>query len=341
MLNKARRFLLILAASLGCVVVPAMAEPPLTTPTLDQVIRSGWLKVSLQSGRVVIDVMQLGTVSSGSSSNGQGMSERLSVSQTADGGVLDYERETPEQRLQVVLKGDGMLHVKLVARDPSEAPSLEFIQPADGPLEFSVTSRGQTEHLQAGNLWALLLQRPEITNRYLAPLLEVLRPGWELGETVRRLEHELLQNAGSEHRSQRQHWAEWVAQLADESFARREEADRNLRGAGYAALAYLQRLDYPRLDAEQQFRVRRIIESYSQQIVDDTPQQVADWLSSDPRVWLSLLGRDDPAIREVAAAQLALLLGSPVNVDPRRDPAGQQAAFEALVQRIDRQFPAP
>ena len=70
----------------------------------------------------------------------------------------------------------------------------------------------------------------------------------------------------------------------------------------------LEQLDDAQLDAEQQFRVRRIIASFRARIVADVPDQIAAKLFLDPLIWLALLDRPEKATRAAAAKQLAALL---------------------------------
>ena len=55
---------------------------------------------------------------------------------------------------------------------------------------------------------------------------------------------------------------------------------------------YLRKLDPARLDAEQKFRVRRIITALGSGEGIDTPDRVTSWLAGDPSIWLGLLSRD-------------------------------------------------
>ena len=107
-----------------------------------------------------------------------------------------------------------------------------------------------------------------------------------------------------------------------------------LRAANPAVLSYLQQVDFSRLDAEQQMRVKRIIDALSDRFGDDTPEQVATWLAGDASVWISLLTRSEPATRRQAAQQLVAMLGGPITVDPEADPATQKTQIEQLRLRI-------
>ena len=148
----------------------------------------------------------------------------------------------------------------------------------------------------------------------------MLRPGSKLADAVAEIEAKLLEGAGGQAVAQRARWAALVRQLGDDSFAQREAADRELRAGGPAALAYLRHLDFGRLDAEQRFRIRRILEAAAAQTGDDSPEQAAASLAGDPLVWLALLDRPERATRQAAAAPTRLAAGRADRRRPRRRP---------------------
>ena len=181
----------------------------------------------------------------------------------------------------------------------------------------------------------MLIAQPKECRQHLLPLLEVLRPNWRLADVAASIEQRLLQQANGDGTSDGARWAALVAQLADDSFAKRQAADRALRSGDAAAFAYLRQLDFDRLDAEQQLRVRRIIDALTGPNMDDSVEQVAASLAGDPAVWLALLARSEPATRQTAARQLAALLGEPVPVDPTADPETQKDKREQVRLRIE------
>jgi len=107
-----------------------------------------------------------------------------------------------------------------------------------------------------------------------------------------------------------------------------------MRAGGMAALGYLRQLNLDRLDAEQRFRVRRIIDALTEQSEEDAPDKIAALLAADLEVWLRLLERPEAAVRQAAAGNLAALLGLPVDIDPAADPASQKAKREQLREKI-------
>jgi len=149
------------------------------------------------------------------------------------------------------------------------------------------------------------------------------------------VEKNLLQAMDNGAIAKRARWATLVKQLGDDSFAKRKAADRALRASDRAVLCYLRQLDFDRLDAEQQFRVHRIVRFLTRPGEDDSAEEIAVSLAGDPVVWLALLARPEQATRQTAARQLALLLGEPVKVDPAAEPDTQKDQREQLRVKID------
>ena len=187
---------------------------------------------------------------------------------------------------------------------------------------------------RARSIWRLLITQPKECQQHLLPLLEMLRPDWNLVDTAARVEQKLLQDATGDGVSNRARWAALVTQLGDESFAKREAADRALRTGNAGAVSYLRQLDVNRLDTEQQFRVGRIIEAMTVQNGDDSVEQAAAALAADPMVWCALLARSELSTRQTAARELVRLLGEPITVDPAAAPDTQKDRRELLRTRL-------
>ncbi len=99
-------------------------------------------------------------------------------------------------------------------------------------------------------------------------------------------------------------------------------------------IGFLRQLDFKQLDAEQRFRVRRILEAFAQQSEIDSPEEIANTLADDPRVWLTFLERPEPHVRQFAFRRLTELLGQPPPLDPAAEPETQKPAREALREKI-------
>jgi hypothetical protein len=221
-------------------------------------------------------------------------------------------------------------------RDKAEPQAFfELAQVPGQPVRLSLPPADKPRVLEAPTVWHLLIIHGDDCRKGLLPRLEAMRPDWRIGATVTAAEDELVRLAAGAEKPDRQQWAAWVNQLGDPLCARREHAEAQLRDAGPAVLAYLNRLNTGPLDAEQQLRVRRIVRVLSTKQGEDTPENVAAMLIGDPRVWLRLLSSGDESVRKAAVKQLELTLNAPVNVDPKADPASQAKAREELRKRIE------
>jgi hypothetical protein len=293
-----------------------------------------WLRCSIVAGRVAVDGTRLSNMRS--TTKGVQRAESLDIHNENGQFTLNYRRTTGEEELVVELTGLG--ERVLMRRTPQGSSSVlpvEFRQAPNEKIVLTLGSGTGQQTYRAQGIWQLLIAQPKPCREHLLPLLELLRPNWKLAETADAVEEKLLSEAGGVGASGRTGWAALVTQLASESFAKREAADRALRSGDGGALAYLRQLDFSRLDAEQQFRVRRIIEVLAAQNSDDSGEQVAASLAADPAVWLALLGRPQPATRQKAARELAALLGDPITVDPAADPDTQKDRREQLRARIE------
>lgn len=223
----------------------------------------------------------------------------------------------------------------LPTKTSEKGTTIDFLQSPQDKAILTIEIDGQKQILSGQTLWHLFILYPEESRKYLAPFAHLLLPNNNLAEQAEAIEASLLRNSSSGFAVDRANWSRWVVQLGDENFARREAADRSLRSANSALLVYLQQLDFDRLDAEQQFRIRRIIDAISVKISGDTPEQVASWLSGDSAIWLALLSRTEVSTRRIAAKQLAAMLEGPIPVNPEADPATQKTQIEQLRKRLD------
>jgi hypothetical protein len=245
----------------------------------------------------------------------------------------NHKQEVLDMAVQFSTEGRFLLRYKDI-EDPQSY--FELSQVTGQPVQLSLPPAGKPRVLQAPTVWHLLVIYAEDCRKGLVPGLEMVRPDWRVDGMVAAAESELVKLAASAQKLDRQQWAAWVDQLGDPLCTRRERADRKLRDAGPAILSYLNRLNMGRLDAEQQFRIRRIVHVLSTQQGEDSPEAVAALLVGDPYVWLALLSRDDEAMRRAAAQQLEQILNAPVKVDPKAAPASQAKAREELRKQLEK-----
>lgn len=321
---------------LGGTLVAAQqpAQHPPAMPLLRQ-NAVGRMRLSIMAGRIVNATHwhfgnSTSTQTSGSSK------EQLSLQGNGATGSLSYERTSPDEEFSLELNSDRRLRFRWSnkAEGPTAARQVEFVQTPGEPITLTIGPKDRPQVYRAATLWHLMIQQPEECRLHVMPVLDAMNSQWQFPRALAAVEADLLKMAGIR-RTDRQQWDDWIQQLGDPKFTKREAADRQLRTVGPSLLGYLNRLDFDRLDAEQQFRVRRTIKFLSRQTSEDTPEQVAASLVEDPSVWLALLSRSDEPTRRTAAQQLTAILGGPIPVDPAADPASQQKARDELREQIE------
>ncbi len=300
---------------------------------LTQIIQNNWFRYRIVNGRIMVDGSRLSNIQQ--AINGKDLKESFSLSNENGQPLLKYERTNLEEHL--VIEAAAANDRLLIRREPvgkSTAPAVEFSQVANEKTSLTIGLGDTRQVFRGQGIWHLLIASPKQCREFLPPLLEILRPDWKLADMAVDIESRLLRDADVTRVSSRARWAELVSQLADDSYAKREAADRALRAGDAGVIDYLQRLDYKRLDAEQQFRISRIIDALGQ-ANDDTVDQVAFNLAGDPAVWLLLLDRPEPTTRQTAARQLTALLGEPIAVDPVAPPDTQKDKRQLLRAKIE------
>lgn len=309
-----------LVATAGC-----LAEAQAQFPPRQRVLMQAMVQFNIVSGRI-----QTSLISSAQPANVTNGMERVSVRPDGNQSSIEYDATLPDESFHFDAKDGGRLHVRREGRGTSTLVPAEYLQAFGQPTTLKVGPPGKEKVYRGEGLWQLLITEPEACREHLIPMLEALRPEWRLADKLAQIEDELLQSASRGQLPDRRRWEELVRQLGDDRFALREAADRELRAAGPAVMPYLERLDFGRLEAEQQSRVRRIISDLTQDIDDDTVPQIAVALATEPAVWLGLLSRPEERTRRIAATQLALLLGGPVDFDPAAPLATRQKQIDRL-----------
>lgn len=324
-----RRSTIAAVALAGLLCRPAAgADTPAATPILAQMARNGYVRFNVTSGRITLSGRRHGNISSTSSSGGR--SEKLRM-QVSDGKPsLSYQRTDSKERLSIEIDGAGGIHISRSGLEDSSIVPLEFSQDPGEPMTLTLGAEGRRERHRAAGLWHLLITRRRQCREHLVPVLELLRENWQLAQTGDAIEAALLRMAAAGATPDHRQWAALVEQLADDRFSKRQAADRRLRAAGETVLGFLYQLDFARLHAEQQIRVRRIIRALSRQTGDDEPEAVARRLLADQTVWLALLGREDESTRKAAARQLSALLGEPIQFDPDAEAEVRDGQIEKI-----------
>jgi hypothetical protein len=318
-------------AAWAALPVGAAADEPLAAPMLTN-NGGAYVQFELGAGRIHATYgpnAAGGGVSSMSSSSGA-VSEQLRISR--DGGEVEirYERRQRDDLFSIDAKGSDEFKLSRTMPRDGKPFCIELSQTAGQPLRLKIGPERAVEEFRGRTLWHLLLAQPEPCRRHLVPLLDLMNGQWKLAAFCDAVEKELLGKPAGEANGRRARWAAWVADLADEEFAKREAADRNLRAAGPEAIGFLEQLDPKGLDAEQQFRTRRIIAALSAGATHQSAESVAAALRNDSEVWLAMLGRDDATAREAAARQLGALWGRPIAFDPQGEEAVRRRQLDRL-----------
>ncbi|NUQ63661.1 MAG: hypothetical protein HUU20_14385 [Pirellulales bacterium] len=316
-----------LAIAVGILVQVSSAAEPLETPKLSEAARSGWLNFGLLSGKVTLTGSRFGSINSTSSSNGR--TERLTIRATGSGPAVKYEMTGSRGGFTLEVSAQDQLSIQWKPEGESSVP-VKFWQEPGEKVNLEIGAAGTEKVCRAPSIWHLLIAEPAAARQHLVPILKLFQFDMDTAAAADQVESILLTAGAPVVVPDRQRWAALIERLGAESFAQREEADRELREAGRMVVTYLERLDPRQLDAEQQYRIRRIIQSVSAGTGNDTPERVAAWLAGDPSVWLSLLARDDESARRMASVRLQKLLGHPITFDPTAAADARAAQIEQL-----------
>jgi hypothetical protein len=325
---------LIAAILLGLAAV-AVADGPIEIPRLRSYIQSTppILRFAIADGRLAL---RCRTSSNFQTRGNTGNDQKETMTLRSGQGFIDYERVTADEQIKIAMEGAGKTSISRTPRGKSTFVAMEF---RSAPGEKTTLTLGTGDHrqvLQAADFWRLAIVHKDECKEHLFPLLDVLRPDSKLAGMVAGVEKTLVERANASTAADDARWEALVKQLGDDRFAKREAADRALRAGGDVVLTYLRQLDFNHLDAEQQFRIRRILRAAAGRSDDDTADEVATSLSNDPGVWLAILGRPDLATRQTAAKQLAKLLDRTIDVDPNADPKSQKDKRDKLRALIEK-----
>jgi len=298
------------------------------TPRLEEAFHARWIATAIVRGRIVVAGGRAGSTKL--ESKGGAGHEELAIRRGPAGRCpnVTYQWTDAQQRLKLEIDPSGRIHVLRSPVGDSGPSPVEFLQAPNDPLVLIVGSGEEAEVLRAESLWQMWIQRPDLCRQYLMPVMRLLGLSGRWDEVAKAIERALLESVYTP--PERKLWDELVAQLADERFARRQTADRQLRRIGPLLLAYLENLDPATLDAEQHYRIRRIVRWLKEEAELETSAQVATWLAGDPTTWLALLERNDEKVRRLAAQRLESLWGKPLPFDPGADNPARQRQLERL-----------
>ena len=293
--------------------LPVMAEDGSSLPsslrTFPLLSGDARLRFHVVSGRLAIRTVHLGTKSRQTlEQDGDGCRERLtfvagdlSVSlhgtKTSSDGALSIDVDQPcRLRLHCRFERDGVER------------SITYEQSSDHVVRMSISLPEGTTLYSAPSIWHLCFEYPDMSDRYLLPLVGAYGRGWDLGKRCRVIRRSMLKIAHRTQPPDRRELATLVRQLGSPQRRVRQTAFRRLRSIGYPVLAYLEEISVEQLDREQRMQLHRLRRVLSD-IDYDTPERVAMRLAAEPRVWTALSRSADLEVKAIAARQLQRLSG--------------------------------
>jgi hypothetical protein len=265
---------------------------------------SRWVHFELVLGQITTVAITCGQCRSpedgGSASDVQ---EALSICGEGTSRSVTYERNDPQQSLKLEAANGTRIIISREPRNDSSLEPVRFVQTSRGNVSLVIGRPPSQRQRQAASLWHLVLAEPDACRQYLIPLLQVLRPDWQLLESAEQIEANLCRARASP-AIPRDRIVQLVAQLDNPNFQSRQSADREIRSFGVLVLPYLAGLETSRLSCEQRTRVRRIRDDLAA-LTPDNSERVATWLLHDEQLWRQWLAHPDPSRREAAARGLA------------------------------------
>jgi hypothetical protein len=278
----------------------AQAEPP----EVQLVFRAQMALANFEvlNGRFVCRLERL-TGWGNTISNKQGV-EKLQFKNDERGNSMHYELKTATRRVKIDAWREELTMVRQVVQEGKVTATTRFEQRPGAPLRLEVIEGDVSQTIEGDTVWHLWLTDAQLCAENLLPMCELIGLEVPWTQFTQALETRLVQLADAGESHDQTEWRKWLDELSSPQFTVREAADRQLRAAGTSLLPFVRRLDLSLLDAEQRFRLRRIIYDLHSDVAADTVDSTADLLLDDPRVWVELLDREDEAARTAVAAQL-------------------------------------
>lgn len=242
--------------------------------------------------------------------------------------LVRYECQTASERVAIEITNGSRVSLQRFTKD-DPSPQLDLQQAANGRLTVRIADHGSQKEYSAPTFWHLLLAERRICEQEVAPLLRMLRPGWDFSDAADRLETALYRAAQCGQAVPRSRLTELVAELGHREFQRRQAADRQLRLLGPVVIPYFASLDNSTLNNEQRNRIRQIRESVANAAAD-SPDRVAQWLVDDERIWVTLMTHHDAEKRHLAALRLTEIHPEAANFDPYADENYRQQQLAQL-----------
>jgi len=277
------------------------------------IVKSSWLKFGVFDGRILAqDIRRTQSRSLTLYHDSQEAEEHLVVRVLPGKYHIKYALQAPEELLQLEYDIAGVFFV----RREIAGVNVQLRQSATGPIRIQVEKGDSITEYVSTRLWLGLMLMPELERKYAVELLDRLCPGTHVSllykealSALKRLSLSPLELQVSQIRT-------LVALLDDESFAVRQQADRQLRSIGRPLIGVLENVDYSGLSVEQRTRLQLIVEKYKVVERDSVASIIAS-MRWNPQLWQVLAAdKHDGVLAINSERRLQQLIGERRGSEP-------------------------
>ena len=245
------------------------------------IVKSSWLKFGVFDGRILAkDIRRTQSRSLTLYHDEQEAEEHLVVRTIPGKYRITYALQSPGELLHLEYDIEGVFFVR---RDFGGV-QVQLRQSVGAPIRINVSMGGTTREYTAERLWLGLIKIPDVERTHVIAMLNRLCPETHVSllfsESVaglKRLSISPVQLEISKVRA-------LVALLEDDSFAVRQQADRQLRAFGRPLVGFLENADYSDLSPEQRTRLHLIVKKYK--VVErDSVATIIMTMKWNPQLW--------------------------------------------------------
>jgi len=293
--------------------LPAMADDgfllPASLRTFDALSGDARLRFQIVSGRLAVHTVHLGTRSRQGAEGAENQVKQRVVFVAGDPNVsLHAEKTAPQGTLSIDADAPCRIRLRCHVRCGGSEYRVRYTQCWKTGVTLAVDGPHGSKVCRAATIWHLCFEQPELSQRYLFPVVASFSTDWRLDERRRAIERALIATVYQAPVLDRAAISRLVRQLGSPKRRVRQDAFRRLHGMGNPVLAYFDDAAPERLDREQREQVARLRRSL-QRVDYDTPERVAARLAAEPRVWAALARGNDIELKAIATRQLQRLSG--------------------------------
>ena len=245
------------------------------------IVKSSWLKFGVFDGRILAKDIRRTQSRSLTLYHDEQEAEEYLVVRTVPGKYrIKYALQSPRELLQLEYDIEGVFYVR---RDFGGV-QVQLRQSVGAPIRMHVSMGGNTREYMAERLWLGLIKIPDVERTHVIAMLNRLCPETHISllfsEAVAGLKRLSLSPVQLEISKVRA----LVALLEDESFAVRQQADRQLRAFGRPLVGFLENADYSDLSSEQRIRLQLLVKKFKV-VEPDSVATIITTMKWNPQLW--------------------------------------------------------